>query len=209
MAAKKVSKKVSSPNYQGSLADYKKSVSSNNSNSAAEIAKTVAYEVSGAGDLMRFVRNPSLKTAASLGVTIGAYALGPAAKAAQAAKVANAVRAVNATADVRAANAAIQAAKTSRVVKATKGAGVVTTKAGTKLPMTGIKSFSTAKNPARAAASTRVVVGKEAQAAGASAAASMQKVVTGGKIAGASVASAKAGSTVSTQKQKKARKNVR
>jgi hypothetical protein len=186
-----------------------KNKSSNKGIDKSDMAKTIAYEVSGAGDAMRFIRNPSFKNAAMLGVTVAAYAAGPAAKAAQAARVANTMRAVNATADARAASAAARAATTNRVVRATGGAGTITTRGGTALPMTGIRTFSTAKNPVRAAASTRVAVANEAQAAGMGAAASMQRLVTGGKVAGASVASAKAGSTVSTQKQKNKKRNVR
>lgn len=186
-----------------------KNKSSNKGVDKSDLAKTLAYEVSGAGDAMRFIRNPSFKNAAMLGVTVAAYAAGPAAKAAQAAKVANAMRAVNATSDARAATAAARAATTNRVVKATGGAGKITTNSGKALPMTGINTFSTAMNPARAAASTRVVVGKQAQEAGLSASAAMQKLVNSGKVAGASVASAKAGSTVSTQKQKNKNRNVR
>jgi hypothetical protein len=75
--------------------------------------------------------------------------------------------------------------------------------------MTGISTFSTAKNPVRAAASTRVVVGKQAQAAGASAAASMQKLVNRSKAAGGALAVSKTGTTYSTQKQKNKKRNVR
>jgi hypothetical protein len=186
-------KKPKGIDWNGSLADFK---------DAVEIAGKVAYEVSGAGDVVRFAKDPSIKNAAALGLTVAAYAAGPAAKAAQTAKALNAFKAVEATSNIRAAAAAADAIKTSRVVAATKGAGTITTKSGVALPMTGIKTFSTAKNPVRAAASTRVVVTKEAEKAAATVASSMQGKVTAGKVAGAAVASAKAGSTVSTQKQK-------
>jgi hypothetical protein len=48
------------------------------------IGGKVVYEVSGAGDVVRFAKNPSRKNAASLGLTIAAYAGGPALKAAAA-----------------------------------------------------------------------------------------------------------------------------
>ena len=169
---------------------------------AAKTVRNVGYEVSGAGDVMRFARNPSLKTAASLGLSVAAYAAGPAAKAAQGARAAKAAQTVRATKGVRAAEAAKKASSSTRVVKAYKGAGTVTTKAGSKANMTGIKTFSTGKNPARAAASTRSAVEREARTAGARSAARNQKKVTRGKIAAASLASAKGASTVSTQKQK-------
>ena len=169
-------------------------------------AGKVAYEVSGAGDVKRFAQNPSLKTAASLAVTVAAYAAGPAAKAAQAAKVAKAAKAVNATADVRAAANAAKAANTTRVMNATKGAGVVTTKGGKALPMTGVKSFSTAKSPTRAAASTYSMVNRQAAQAGAQAGAKAQKNVLLGTSFGGAIALNKGGTTISTQNQKKNQK---
>jgi hypothetical protein len=63
-------------------------------------AGKVGYEVSGAGDAVRFVKDPSLKNAAMLGLTVAAYAAGPAAKSAQAAKTLKAINAVNATRNV-------------------------------------------------------------------------------------------------------------
>jgi hypothetical protein len=165
-------------------------------------AGKVGYEVSGAGDVARFAKNPSLKNAASLGITVAAYAAGPAAKAAQIAKAAKATKAVRATADVRAAAAATRAAKTTRVVNATKGAGTVTTKSGKALPMTGVKSFSTAKSPARAASSTYSMVNRQAIQAGKKAGAKAQKNVVAGFGAGGAVAVAKGSTTVSVQNQK-------
>ena len=44
--------------WNGSLADFK---------DAVEIAGKVAYEVSGAGDVVRFAKDPSIKNAAALG----------------------------------------------------------------------------------------------------------------------------------------------
>ena len=170
------------------------------------MAGKVVYEVSGAGDAVRFAKNPSLKNAAMLGLTVAAYAAGPAAKAAQAGKVIKATSKVAATADVRAAAAAVKAANTSRVVKATKGAGTVTTKSGTALPMTGIKSFSTAKSPARASASTYSMVQRDAVQAGKDAGLAAQKYVTRGKMAGGGMVIAKGTTTVSVEKQKNKQK---
>ena len=166
------------------------------------MAGKVVYEVSGAGDAVRFAKNPSLKNAAMLGLTVAAYAAGPAAKAAQATKAIKAAEAINATSKVRAAQAVVNAAKTEKVVKATKGAGTLTTKSGTKLPVSGMKTFSTAKNPASVAAGARGSVRAEANKAGNAAFSAAEGRVTRSKIAAASLASAKAGSTVSTQKQK-------
>ena len=170
------------------------------------MAGKVVYEVSGAGDAVRFAKNPSLKNAAMLGLTVAAYAAGPAAKAAQAGKVIKATSKVAATADVRAEAAAVKAANTSRVVKATKGAGTVTTKSGTALPMTGIKSFSTAKSPARASASTYSMVQRDAVQAGKDAGLAAQKYVTRGKMAGGGMVIAKGTTTVSVEKQKNKQK---
>jgi hypothetical protein len=169
-------------------------------------AGKVAYEVSGAGDVKRFAKNPSLKTAASLGITVAAYAAGPAAGIHKAVKVAQAAKAINAGADARAAQAALKAANTTRVVKATKGAGTVTTKSGKALPMTGIKSFSTAKSPARASASSYSMSSRNAVQAGKKAGAKAQNKVVAGYGAGVTVASTKAGTTISTQNQKPKKK---
>lgn len=166
------------------------------------MAGKVVYEVSGAGDVKRFVKNPSLKNATMLGITVASYAAGPAAGIYKAAKVANAAKAINAGADIRAVAAATKAANTSRVVKATKGAGTVTTKSGTALPMTGIKSFSTAKSPARAAASSYSMSTRNAAQAGAKAGAKAQTKVVAGYGVGGAVALNKGGTTVSVQKQK-------
>jgi len=170
------------------------------------MAGKVVYEVSGAGDAVRFAKNPSLKNAAMLGLTVAAYAAGPAAKAAQAGKVIKATQAVSKTADVRAAAAAVKAANTSRVVKATKGAGTVTTKSGTALPMTGIKSFSTAKSPARASASTYSMTQRQAVQAGKDAGIAAQKNVTRGYSAAGAMVVAKGSTTVSVEKQKNKQK---
>ena len=78
----------------------------------------------------------------------------------------------------------------------------LTTKSGTKLPVSGMKTFSTAKNPASVAAGARGSVRAEANKAGNAAFSAAEGRVTRSKIAAASLASAKAGSTVSTQKQK-------
>ncbi len=169
-------------------------------------ANKVAYEVSGAGDVKRFAKNPNLKTGASLAITVASYAAGPAAAGLKAVKVAKAAKAVNAGADVRAAAAAVKAANTTRVVKATKGAGTVTTKSGKALPMTGIKSFSTAKSPARAAASSYSMSTRKAAQAGKNAGAKAQTKVVAGYGVGGAIALNKGGTTISTQNQKKKKK---
>ena len=151
---------------------------------------------------MRFARDPSLKNAAMLGLTVAAYAAGPAAKAAQSTKAIKAAQAINAQSKIRAAQAVAAAAKTEKVVKATKGAGTLTTKAGTKLPVSGIKTFSTTKNPASVAAGAKGANRVKANKAGDAAFSDAEGIVTKSKIAAASLASAKTASTVSTQKQK-------
>jgi hypothetical protein len=170
-------------------------------------AGKVGYEVSGAGDAVRFVKNPSLKNAAMLGLTVAAYAAGPAAKSAQAAKTLKAINAVNATKNVRVAKAVLDAKGVDKVVRATKGMGTLTTKGGTKLPISGIKTFATAKNPANVAAGAAGSVRAQAYKAGAAASAKAEKNVTRAKMVTVGVAGAKAGSTVSTQNQKNKNKN--
>jgi len=160
-------------------------------------------EVTGVADVERFVTKPSAKTAASLAITAAAYAAGPIAKASQTKKAVQAAQDITRTMEARAAVAAANAAKTDRVVKATKGAGTLTTKSGKKLPVSGMKSFSTAKNPNRAAASTRVQVSKEAKDAYAAAKQASQKKVIIGFGAGGVVGTAKASTTVSVEKNKK------
>jgi hypothetical protein len=170
------------------------------------LAGKVVYEVSGAGDVERFARNPSKKNAAMLGITVGAYLAGPAAKVAQTGKAIKAARGVNAGLDARAAANATKAATTSRVVKATKGAGTVTTKSGKALPMTGINTFSTAKNPARSAASTYSMGSRQAAAAAQAARLKAQKNVIAGFGLGGSVVVAKGSTTVSVENQKNKKK---
>jgi hypothetical protein len=169
-------------------------------------AGKVTYEVSGAGDVKRFVKNPNLKTGASLVITAASYAAGPAALGFKATKVANAAKAINAAAPSRAAAAASKAANTTRVVKATKGAGTVTTKSGKALPMTGIKSFSTAKSPARASASSYSMSSRKAAQAGKNAGAKAQNKVVAGFGVGGAIALNKGGTTISTQNQKSKKK---
>lgn len=170
-------------------------------------ARNVGYEVSGAGDAVRFVKDPSLKNAAMLGLTVAAYAAGPAAKSAQAAKTLAAINAVNVTRKVRVAKAVFEAKGVDRVVRATKGVGALTTKGGTRLPIGGIKTFVTAKNPANVAAGAAGSVRAQAYKAGAAASALAEKNVTRAKMVTVGVAGAKAGSTLSTQNQKDKNKN--
>ena len=188
MAAKKTSK-----NKPGPWDDIARGVS---------ISGKVVYEASGAADAVRFAKNPSLRNAANLGVSVAAYALGPAAKAAQAAKAAKAATAVRAGMGARVASNVAKAATSQRVVKAYKGAGTVTTKSGKALSMTGVKSFATGKNPARVAASTRAAVSAEARAAGAAASAKAGKNVTRAKVAGGAIVGAKGGATAERERNK-------
>jgi hypothetical protein len=125
----------------------------------------VVYEVSGAGDVMRFKRDPSLANFAWVAFDIATLAAGPVAKARGLTKAVEAAKAINAGADVRTAAAVKKALTTDRVVKATKGTGTVTTKSGKALPMTGIKSFSTAKNPKNVASGVKGAVAKDVRAA--------------------------------------------
>jgi hypothetical protein len=202
MAAKK--KPASKPAAKSASAD--KPGPMDNIARGMNTAGKVVHEVLGGGDVNRFVKNPNLKTTASLALTVAAYAAGPAALGRKATLVANAVKAKSATAPIRAAENAAKAAKTSRVMKATKGAGTVTTKSGKALPMTGVKSFSTAKSPARSASSTYSMVNRQAAQAGAKAGAKAQKNVIAGFAAGGGLMINKAGTTVSTQNQKPKKK---
>lgn len=159
----------------------------------------VVYEVSGAGDAKRFAKNPNIKNTASLAATIVTYAAGPALKGVQAARTALAVTGITRQMEARAALAAANATKDTRVVKAYKGAGALNTKAGTKVPVSGIKSFETGKSPTRAAASTRSQVTRDAADAGKKAYAKAQRPVTAAAATTASLVTGKTASTVTAQ----------
>lgn len=212
MAAKKKNNSVSSTNNFVKVTPYSASTKGkpnpndkpgpwDNIARGTKTAGKIAYEVSGAGDVKRFVQNPSLKTAGSLALTVGAYAAGPIIKGAVAAKAVKASSAVMKTQEVRAAAAALAAKDATRTVRAYKGAGVVETAAKSKLGMTGIKTFTTGKNPNAVAAGVRKAVEKEAVGAAKKVVAQNAKKVAAAKTAATAVASAKAGSTASTYKQ--------
>ena len=212
MAAKKKNNSVSSTNNFVKVTPYSASTKGkpnpndkpgpwDNIGRAAKTTGKIAYEVSGAGDVKRFVQNPSLKTGASLAFTVGTYAAGPILKAAAVGKAVKAGNKIMKTQEVRAAAAALAAENATRTVKAYKGAGKIATAANKDIAMTGIKTFTTGKNPNAVAAGVRKQVAMDAKAASKKVMKDNTKKIAAGYLAGGATVVAKGSTTASTYKQ--------
>jgi len=166
----------------------------------------IAYEVTGAGDLKRFAKNPSLKNAANLGVTVAAYAAPGIAKGVQSAAAMKAAKSVQATKQMRAASAASRAASTSRVIKPLGGTAQATTRGGGSMAKSNISKIVVKKSPTRAAASSKAATNRATWEAAQTAAIRKEPLVTRAKMAASAVAGGKAVSGQNANKQNKKNK---
>lgn len=143
-------------------------------NDAMRVVNKVTYEVSGAGDVERFVKKPTAKNAAMLGVTIAAYAGGPAFKAGAAAKAGKAAiaaeKAVLATQKASLARPIAEKSMTFATKLAKTGekipTGKLITKAEKSLPVSGFVKATTAKNVKRVTAGRIAAVNAKADRVG-------------------------------------------
>jgi hypothetical protein len=166
----------------------------------------IVYEVSGAGDLMRFVRNPSLGNARNLAITAAAYAAPGVGKVIQSSRALKAAGAVRASAPARATAAAERAATTTRNIRPPFGIANATTRGGGSMSMSGISKISITKSPARAAASSLANSSRAAVKAGKNTMIANQRLVAGGKGAAAVVGGSKGAVTNMENRNKKKKK---
>jgi hypothetical protein len=181
-------------------------------------AGKVTYEVSGAGDVKRFAQNPSLKNAASLGLTVASYAGGPALRAAAVGRAANAsFAAQKAVLSTRAAKVGLPIAEKSMKFSRPAGAkalnvpkGNLVQASGKKVAVSGFEKATTAKNVNRVQAGRAAAVNIQATKAGKVAAKQTMKAaapkIKAANIAGIALAGSKAGTTVSADKNKNKKK---
>jgi hypothetical protein len=181
-------------------------------------AGKVGYEVSGAGDVARFAKNPSLKNAASLGLTVAAYAGGPALKAAVAGRAVKAgMAAEKAVLSTKAAKLAKPVAEKSMQFTRPAGAkalnvpkGNLVQSSGKKVAVSGFEKATTAKNVNRVMAGRSSAVNAKADRVGKAVVKETMKAaapkIKAARTAGVALAGSKAGSTVSTEKQKNKKK---
>jgi hypothetical protein len=166
----------------------------------------IAYEVTGAGDLQRFVKNPSLGNARNLAITAAAYAAPGVAKGIQSGAAMKAAKGVMAGKETRAAAAASKALSKSRVIKPLGGTANMTTRGGGQVSMSNISKIVVKKSPARAAASSRNMTYRSAWDSAQMAAAKKQPFVTGAYAAAASTITGKSVSGYNTNQQNKKNK---
>ena len=181
-------------------------------------AGKVTYEVSGAGDVKRFAKNPSLKTGAFLGLTIASYAGGPALRAVTASRAAKASFAAQKKVLAnKAAKVGLPIAEKSMKFSRPAGAkalsvpkGNLVQASGKKVAVSGFEKATTAKNVNRVQAGRAAAVNAEATREGKLAAkrvtdAASRKIKTA-DTAGIALAGSKAGTTVSADKNKNKKK---
>jgi hypothetical protein len=181
------------------------------------MAGKVVYEVSGAGDAVRFAKNPSLKNAASLGLTVAAYAGGPALKAAAAGRAARAGLAAEKVV-LKTQAASLARAIPEKSMKFSTMAhrgdkipvGKLITKSGTSLPVSGFAKATTPKNINRVTSGRIAAVNAKADKAGKAVVKDTMKAaapkIKAANTAGVALAGSKAGTTYSTQKNKNKKK---
>jgi hypothetical protein len=177
----------------------------------------IAYEVTGAADLKRFVKNPSMKNATNLGVTIAAYAAGPALKAAAASKALKAgYAAEKSVMSTRAASLARPIPDKSMTFtrKYVPGIGPTPTgnlipKTGKALPVSGFTKATTPRNVNRVTSGRNAAVNIKADNALRSTIAREMKraapAIRAGQAAGIAVAGSKVGTGTSKNSQNKNR----
>ena len=181
-------------------------------------AGKVTYEVSGAGDVKRFAKNPSLKNAASLGLTVASYAGGPALRAAAVGRAAKAgFAAQKAVLSTKAAKVGLPIAdKSMKFASKTTSSGAKTTvgklvtQSEKSIPVSGFAKATTPKNVNRVKAGRAAAVNTQATQAGKDAAKKTMKAaapkIKAANTAGIALAGSKAGTTVSADKNKKKKK---
>jgi hypothetical protein len=182
------------------------------------IGGKVVYEVSGAGDVVRYAKNPSRKNAASLGLTIAAYAGGPALKAAATTRALKAsMAAQQSVLATKAAKVAAPIADKSMKFTRSPGAkalnvpkGNLVQPSGKTIPVSGFEKATTPKNPNRVQAGRAAAVNMQADQAGYEAASRVMRQakpkIQAAKTSGVLLAGSKGGTTYNTQNKKKNKK---
>ena len=178
------------------------------------MAGKVVYEVSGAGDAVRFAKNPSLKNAAMLGLTVASYAGGPALKAAAAGRAARAGLAAEKVV-LKTQAASLARAIPEKSMKFTRPGGAksmnipkgnLVQSSGKKIPVSGFEKATTAKNVNRVTSGRIAAINAKADKAGKAAVKDTMKAaapkIKAANTAGGALAVAKGSTTVSVQKQK-------
>jgi hypothetical protein len=169
----------------------------------------IAYEVTGAGDLKRFVKNPSLKNATNLAVTAASYAAGPAIKAAAKGRALKAgYAAEKSVMQTRAAalSKPVKDKSMSFTRKYVPGVGPVpsgslVSQTGRSTPVSGFAKATTPKNINRVTSGRNAAVNMKADRALKSTIASEMKkagpAIRAGQAAGIAVAGSKVGTGTS------------
>ena len=156
----------------------------------------IAYEVSGAGDLKRFVDKPSLGNARNLAFTVAAYAAPGIAKATKSAIASKVASGGSKAVTAKSTAAALKASNATKSIKPLGGTTQVTTRGGGSMAMSNVSKITVKKSPARAAASSRAMSGRAAA----------NKVSTGSKFVAGATAVGKTVSGYDANQQNKKNK---
>lgn len=178
----------------------------------------IAYEVTGAADLKRFVKNPSLGNARNLAITAASYAAGPAIKAAAKGRALKAgYAAEKSVMQTRAASLSKPIKDKSMSFTRTRVPGIgpvpsgkLVSQTGRSVPVSGFAKATTPKNPNRVISSRNAAVNMKADKALKSTVANKMKkaspAIRAGQAAGAVVAGSKIGTGTSANTANKKKK---